>query len=1447
MAEDNKNQKTVIIQDELKEAYLDYGMSVIVGRALPDIRDGLKPVHRRILFSMHEMGLTHNRPFVKSARIVGECFKYHPHGDAALYESLVRMVQDFSLRYPLITGHGNFGCFTGDTKIKLLNGTSKSFKELCEIYKNGEIFYVYSIDKEGKIVVGEAITPRITRKNAELVEVTLDTGEKIRCTPNHKFLLKNLGYKEAKDLTPEDSLMPGYFKLSPIKGNTELKDYLMIKDNKTDKYNFVHGIADEYNLTKGNYFIADGDVRHHIDFNKFNNDPENIRRLSWKEHTGIHNKHIKSLWKNKEFRIKQAQGVKNFYKNNPHHIEKLRKMLTERNKNVKFIKKNTEKRKQIWQNQELREINSIKLKENFKIHPERKKFISEISKKMWANSEKRKEIINKMKESVTPERRANHSKVQRARIINNPGIREEVSKRFKELYKNEPDRKKIISERNKILWEDKKYKSKFVNDDYNHFSSMAKKAWQNEDYKNLQVNKIKKLWDKDSFRNNLINSVRKSNIKRLKDNPHMMNQLAKKAAIAHKINWKNPEYKNKIIKNKVLYYVNRLIYKIGEEKINESTYNTNRINNASPRFENAIKYFKNINEMISLAKEYNHHVVSVKFLNYTEDVYDLTVGIHHNFLLDCGVFVHNSIDFAQPAQMRYTEAKLNKLSEEILADIDKDTVDFIPNFDGSLKEPIVLPSKIPNLLINGSVGIAVGMATNIPPHNVSEICDAMIALIDNPEIDDLSLMSNVKGPDFPTGAQILGTASIKQAYKTGRGKLTIRAKCTIEDRTIIINEIPYQVDKSGLIESIAELVTDKIVEGISDIRDESDKSGTRILIELKKAADPNIVLNQLYKHSQLQITFGIINLALVNGEPRVLSLKEMCYEFVKHRKEVVTRRTQFELKKAEDRDHILQGLLTALKSIDQIIALIKSSKDVESAKNGLINNYILTEIQANAILEMKLSRLAALEQQKILNEHNELLKFIQEMKNILASEIRIFKIIKDELVGIKNEYSDKRKTEIIESEEEILETEDLIEKEVVVITITHSGYLKRQLLDVYKSQRRGGKGVIGTETKDDTDFVENLFVANTHSYILFFTDKGMVHWLKAYQIPDAGRYAKGSAIVNLIKLDKDEKVTSMVAVNEFKEDNYLVMATKNGVIKKTSLVEYSRPRQGGIIGINLRENDKLIDVRMTDGSKQIIIATKDGRAVRFKESDINSVGRNSVGVRGINVKKSEVVGMEIVSAPYLLTVTEKGYGKRSEVNDYRLINRGGSGVTNIKITEKNGKVVSIKVVNEADEIMLISKNGVIIRTPVSGISVVGRNTQGVRIMNLDESDRLATVARIINDEVVLEKKEEFKPDENGDNKDTSSAENSAESEINDKELEAEVEADEIKEELTEEKEISEEKNLESENIETNENKDLNEKEVKEFLEKNNLEKDADNSEEKQSKKDFTLDGYEDDK
>lgn len=724
-------------------------------------------------------------------------------------------------------------------------------------------------------------------------------------------------------------------------------------------------------------------------------------------------------------------------------------------------------------------------------------------------------------------------------------------------------------------------------------------------------------------------------------------------------------------------------------------------------------------------------------------VYDSMVRMAQSFSLRYplveGQGNFGSVDGDSPAAMRYTEARLNKIAEEILQDLDKETVPFVPNFDGSLKEPFVLPSKIPNLLINGSSGIAVGMATNIPPHNMVEICDGAIKLIEQPTATPEDLMPIIKGPDFPTGGIICGSSGIRDAYKTGKGKIIVRAKINVEEtkkRTaLIITEIPYQVNKSQLVEEIANLVRDKKIIGISDLRDESDKDGLRVVIELKTGANSDIVINQLVKHTRLQTTFGIIMLALVNNEPRTLNIKELLEEFIKHRQLVVRNRTQFELTEASDKAHLLEGLIIALDNIDPVIKLIKAAKSVAEAKQGLVQDYKLSEKQAQAILDMKLQRLTSLEQDKIREEHAGLLKLIEQLKEILASEPKILGIIKSELLDVKQKYGDQRKTQIIETEAQRLEEEELIKPEAMTVTLTHAGYVKRQPLESYKLQRRGGMGVVGMETKE-TDFVEELFVANTHDYVLFFTNQGKVHWLKVYQIPEAGRYAKGTAIVNLLALEKDEKVTSFIPVKEFNPSHYLFMVTKKGTVKKTSLEEFSNPRKGGIAAISLDAADELIEVLLTDGTKQVLIATEQGMAVHFKETDVRPMGRTAQGVIGIRLRQDDnVIGAVVAEKEKtILTVTELGYGKRTDIQEYRIISRGGVGVQNIKVTDKNGKAVAVQAVKDDDELMLISQNGIIIRTPASGISSIGRATQGVRVMRLDQGDKVVSAAKIAKEE-----------------------------------------------------------------------------------------------------------------
>ncbi len=712
-----------------------------------------------------------------------------------------------------------------------------------------------------------------------------------------------------------------------------------------------------------------------------------------------------------------------------------------------------------------------------------------------------------------------------------------------------------------------------------------------------------------------------------------------------------------------------------------------------------------------------------------------------------------SIDGDAPAAMRYTEARLTPLAMEMLEDLEKDTVDFIPNYDETRKEPTVLPSKFPNLICNGSSGIAVGMATNIPTHNLGEVVEALIILIDDPDTEAEEIFEHILGPDFPTGGIIYGRRGILEAYKTGKGKIILKARANIETeksgrQAIVVTEIPYQVNKSSLLERIAQLMRDKLLEGISDLRDESDREGMRIVIELKRDSQPEIVLNQLFKQTQMQETFGVIMLALVEGQPKILTLKEILTHFIDHRHNVVTRRTKFDLRKAEEKAHILEGLKICIENIDAVIKLIKSSKTPQEAKENLMKRFKLSEIQAQAILDMTLRRLTNLEREKIEQDYLDTIKLIAELKGILESKTKRMKIIKDELLELKKKYGDDRRTEIKEEEEGEFTLEDLIAEEDMVITITHSGYVKRLGVHAYRRQGRGGKGVIGIETKEE-DFVEHLFIASTHDYILFFTNKGKCHWLKVHEIPQAGRAAKGKPIINLLELQEGEKIRAYVPVKKFEEKNFIVMATKNGIAKKSSLNSFSNPRRGGIIAIGIEEKDELIGASLTDGSCDIVLATKEGQAVRFPEEKVREMGRQAYGVKGVTLEKEDcVIGMVVIKRDStLLSVTENGYGKRSPISDYRVTNRGGKGVINIKTTERNGKVVAIKEVLDEDELMLITQRGMIIRLPVKTIKVIGRNTQGVRLINLESGDKVTDVARVIKSEEEEKVEESVAPTE----------------------------------------------------------------------------------------------------
>ncbi len=723
-------------------------------------------------------------------------------------------------------------------------------------------------------------------------------------------------------------------------------------------------------------------------------------------------------------------------------------------------------------------------------------------------------------------------------------------------------------------------------------------------------------------------------------------------------------------------------------------------------------------------------------------VYDTIVRLAQPFsmrypLVD-GQGNFGSVDGDAPAAMRYTEVRMARLAHEVLADLDKETVDFGPNYDDSLQEPLVLPCRFPNLLVNGSEGIAVGMMTKIPPHNLGEVIDALTAMIDDPELADERLLQLVPGPDFPTGGIILGHEGIRQAYQTGRGVICIRARAVVErekkgnrDR-IVVTEIPYQVNKAKLIERIAELVKDKKIDGISDLRDESDRDGMRIAIDLKKDAYADVVLNQLYKMTSMQASYGIIMLALVNGEPKILPLRTVLYHFLEHRKEVVVRRCIFELRKAEARAHILEGFKIALDHLDEVIRIIRESSDPGEAKVTLMDRFALSDIQAQEILNMRLQRLTGLEREKILTELREVTALIARLKEILSSEAEIFKIVKTELLEIRSRYADPRRTEIVDAQAEF-SLEDLIVEEDMAVTVTHSGYIKRSPVSLYRAQRRGGKGKTGMRPREE-DFVEQLFIASTHSYILVFTDKGRLYWLKVHEVPEGGSASRGKAIVNLIQVEAGEKVNSILPVKEFREGQYIVTVTANGVIKKTDLMAYSNPRSSGIIALEVEEGDRLVSSRLTDGSYDIILASENGMSIRFSEKDVRPTGRATRGVRGMTlVEGDRVIGMEVVSentVGYLVSVTCNGYGKRTRIGEYRLQSRGGKGLITIKTSERNGPVVDIKMTGEDEDLMLVTSQGKILRTRVGDLSVIGRNTQGVRLMNMDAGEVVVAVAKL---------------------------------------------------------------------------------------------------------------------
>jgi len=1327
------------ITKELKDSYLDYAMSVIISRALPDVRDGLKPVQRRILYAMYEDGLRHNAKFKKSASVIGSVLaKYHPHGDAAVYEALVRMAQDFTLRYPLIQGQGNFGCFTGDTKVRLCDGRSLSFKELIREQEEGKRHWGFTFNpRTQKIEIAEIKNPRLTRKNEKLIEITLDNGKKIKCTLDHQFMLRDGSYKQAKDLKPGDSLMPLYTNLYNGE-DKNLKGYEIIFQPMKETWEFIHHLADEWNLKNGIYKRSAGRIRHHRDFNKLNNNPDNILRIQWQDHWKYHKEIASERHKNDpEYVKKLAEGRRRFIENN-------REVFSQRAKNLN---------KKLWKNPEFRKRHSERIKALWK-DPEYRKYMAEAARKNLKKLWKRKdfqELLSKLK-SAEMKKRWQDEKYQAywrektreisLKIWSNPKHREYISKLMKERAKD-PEWQKRKSEIAKALWQDPQYRAKFSPE---HFSKAAKKLWEDPKIRDFHREKAIKQWQNLEFRKKVLKALREGHNEFLKKHPNFMKELTEKAKIVLCKNWQDPTYKEKVIKSKILGYVYSLSKKY--QNVTPEIYEKERCNNGVPRLKNALNYFKDFSEILTESQKYNHKVIKTRILQKREDVYDLTIEPWHNFALADGIFVHNSIDGDSAAAYRYTESRLSKIGEEMLKDIEKDTVDFTANYDGTRKEPTVLPSPLPQFLLNGSLGIAVGMATSIPPHNLKEICDGLIYLLENKNATTKDLFQFIQGPDFPTGAQIFDKKGIIKTYETGHGPILIRAKAEIIEKKkdlfeIHILEIPFGVQKSALLQQIAKLAKEKKIEGIRNIRDESDRQGFRIVIELKKGSQAKKILNQLYKWTDLEKVFYLNMIGLEQGrQPKVFSLKEAMESFLNHRKEVVRRRTQFDLKKTKERIHILLGLKKALLHIDQIISIIKKSENRESAKKNLILKFNFSDIQAEVILETKLQSLARLERKKIIQELEEKKKIAAELQNILEKKGGIEKVIKKEILSLKEKYKDDRRTEVIPQKPGEFKKQDLIPKEDNILILTRGGYIKRLSLSTYRTQKRGGKGVLSLALREE-DRVEHFLYLSSHDEILFFTSFGRVFKIPAFEIPEAKRESFGRGILNFLDLAPGERVTSLINFKE-KSGRYLVMATKKGLIKKTSIDEFEIVRRSGLKAIKLQKGDELSFVKESQGDDEILLACSLGNVIRFKEKEIRPMGRNAAGVRGIqltttdkNGNENRVIGMEIIpnirdqkSKLHLLTLSENGFGKRTEISKFRLQKRGGRGIIGMRITQKTGKLAKICLLRDEEELIIISEKGQTLRGKIKGIPILGRVSQGVKVIRLKQEDKVASVIAI---------------------------------------------------------------------------------------------------------------------
>jgi DNA gyrase subunit A len=1153
------------LEEEMRSAYLDYAMSVIVGRALPDVRDGLKPVHRRVLYVMNELGLQPNRKHVKSAQIVGEVMgKYHPHGDASIYDTLVRLAQDFSMRHPLVDGHGNFGnidgygaaamryCVVGDTRVATTRGTVRIDSLAAGMAAESEIdLDIEVLDRLGRPVRASkvfhsGVHPTLRMVTKEGYELTGTHNHPVLCLvdmagvplllwklleelrPGDRVLLARCQQRAQSD--PSDDAGSGASPLAALAG--------LQSRAKTIPESVWSGAREFKRVFLSSLFTGDGSC---------------------------------SLLPRSTIQISYST-----------YSERL-----------------------------ARDVQLLLLE--FGV-------ISRLCR--YTKGELKVVITNRRDARLFAER---------------VGFRGAKQRKLEAALATIPLTSRALS--------------------HDHVPGVAS-----------FVRGSARSPDRDS------RWLARHNIDRVE-------------------RWEAGG--------------TAIMERIASEDV------------------------RAVIEPLVTGDYYYAEVAEVAEAG-TRPVYSLRVETDDHSFITNGFVSHN------------TEARLDRLATEMLRDLDADTVDFVPTYDGTRQEPLVLPSRFPNLLVNGSSGIAVGMATNIPPHNLREVIGATIAYLDDPDIDVEGLMQHIKGPDFPTAGTILGREGIRDAYATGRGRVRVQAKAHMEPigqgkEAIIVTELPYQVRKGGdggLILKIRDLVVDKKLSEISDLRDESDRHGMRLVIELKRDAIPKVVLNKLYKHTPMQTTFGVNMVALVDNVPRTLSLREMIGHYVDHQREVVIRRTQFELRRAEERAHVLEGLLIALQNLDEVIALIRASRDPETARTGLVSRFDLTVVQAQAILQLTLSRLTALEAGKVKEEHADLVERIKELREILGDEARVNALIKEELAEIREVHGDERRTEITHAEGEI-DIEDLIADQQMVISITHSGYIKSLPLSTYRQQRRGGVGVTGMDMKDE-DYIEHLFVSSTHDYLLFFTNRGKVYRLKVYELPEASRTAKGRALVNLLPLREGERVQSVLSTRDFTEGKYLVFATRNGIVKKTEFLAYNTPiKADGIIAINIRDDDELIAVRRTSGDDDIIMVSRSGQAARFGESQVRPMGRDTSGVRGMNVsqKGNAVLAMDVARDDQeLLVVTENGYGKRTPISDYPVKGRGTMGVRTIQLTENKGALAGALVVREHQELVFISQNGMVQRTSVRGINRYGRSSQGVRVMNIRDDDQVSAVALIVDSE-----------------------------------------------------------------------------------------------------------------